>query len=354
MSRFNGFSRTPMWLTALLLAALVAGCGGGGGSGGGAAGATVLPGAAGSPGASATDPTVISSTPANLATNVPTSTDTGAGVTGRQVTATFSQPMDPVTLNSNPAGTLATFTLKETVAGTNVPGTVAMNGANTVATFTPTAAALLPNTNYTATVTTAAKNLALGTAMAKAVAWTFTTNAVALTGQAPVNLGTAGNFAILAKTGISTTGVTAVTGNIGVSPNAASFITGFTLAAPPTSSTTAIEVVGLVFAADYDPPTPINLGVSVSNMETAFTDAAGRAAGVGPRASRCRRSWPPSFSMPLRNAVRRFASAKRHIAWPTPTRRTPTTAGRAELQHVPGSLARTHSQHRHHGPYRCR
>ena len=53
----------------------------------------------------------------------------------------------------------------------------------------------------------------------------FTVQAV----QQPVNLGTAGNFAILAKTGISTTGTTSIVGNIGVSPIAATAITGFGL-----------------------------------------------------------------------------------------------------------------------------
>jgi len=101
-------------------------------------------------------------------------------------------------------------------------------------------------------------------------------------GPGSVGLGTAGNFAILTKTGISTTGGTLVTGNIGVSPDPAVSITGFTLAVPPTTSTTALEVVGLVFASDYDPPTPADLITAVSNMETAFTDAAGRPAGVGP------------------------------------------------------------------------
>lgn len=101
-------------------------------------------------------------------------------------------------------------------------------------------------------------------------------------GPPPVNLGTAGNFAILTKTGISTTGGTLVTGDIGVSPDAAVSITGFTLAATPTTSTTAPEVVGLVYASDYNPPTPANMTTAVANMQTAFTDAAGRPAGVGP------------------------------------------------------------------------
>ncbi len=97
-------------------------------------------------------------------------------------------------------------------------------------------------------------------------------------GPAPVNLGTAGTYVILAKSAISTTGVTAVTGNLGLSPAAASFITGFTLTAPPTTFSTSPIVTGQVFAADYDSPTPSNLTTAVSDMMTAYTDAAGRAA----------------------------------------------------------------------------
>ncbi len=93
----------------------------------------------------------------------------------------------------------------------------------------------------------------------------------------PVGLGAAGNFVILAKTGIDTVPPSVVTGDIGVSPTTASSITGFSLVAPPTTSTTSSQVTGLVYAADFDPPTPTNLTTAVSAMETAFTDAAGRA-----------------------------------------------------------------------------
>ena len=50
-------------------------------------------------------------------------------------------------------------------------------------------------------------------------------------GPAAVNLGSAGNFVILSKTGISTTGTTQIIGDIGVSPVAATYITGFGLVA---------------------------------------------------------------------------------------------------------------------------
>ena len=49
----------------------------------------------------------------------------------------------------------------------------------------------------------------------------------AMAGQTPVNLGTAGNFVILAKSGISTVPTSAITGDIGVSPIDATAITGF-------------------------------------------------------------------------------------------------------------------------------
>lgn len=96
------------------------------------------------------------------------------------------------------------------------------------------------------------------------------------TGPAAVNLGTAGNFVILAKSAVSTTGTTSVMGDIGLSPAAASFITGFALSTPPTTFTTSPLVTGKVWASDYDPPTPANLTTAVLDMQTAYTDAAGR------------------------------------------------------------------------------
>jgi Ice-binding-like/Secretion system C-terminal sorting domain len=100
---------------------------------------------------------------------------------------------------------------------------------------------------------------------------------VAFSQSSTVNLGTAGNFAILAKTGVSTTGVTAITGNIGISPAAASFITGFGLIADATNVfSTSSLVTGKIYASDYAPPTPANLTTAIGDMQTAYTDAAGR------------------------------------------------------------------------------
>lgn len=51
----------------------------------------------------------------------------------------------------------------------------------------------------------------------------------------PVNLGAAGSFGILAKSGSSTVPTSAVTGNLGISPAAGTFITGFSLTADATN-----------------------------------------------------------------------------------------------------------------------
>jgi len=97
----------------------------------------------------------------------------------------------------------------------------------------------------------------------------------------PVDLGTAGDFVILAKTGISTVPVSEITGDIGVSPAAASYITGFSLSADPTNVfATTPQVVGKVFASDYEPPTPSNMTTAIGDVESAFSDAASRAPDV--------------------------------------------------------------------------
>ncbi len=95
--------------------------------------------------------------------------------------------------------------------------------------------------------------------------------------QTLVNLGTAGDFVILAKSGISTVPSSVITGNIGVSPIDASAITGFALSlAAGSPFATSGQVVGQVYAANYAVPTPVNLTTAVGDMQTAYTDAAGR------------------------------------------------------------------------------
>jgi ice-binding like protein len=96
-------------------------------------------------------------------------------------------------------------------------------------------------------------------------------------GPAPVTLGAAGTYVILAKSGISNVPTSAITGNLGLSPAAASFITGFALTLPAGGAfSTSAQVTGNVYAADYAVPTPVNLTTAIGNMQTAYTDAAGR------------------------------------------------------------------------------
>jgi len=114
-----------------------------------------------------TAPTVTSTVPANLDPAVPFNI--------QKITAAFSEGMDSRTL------TATTFTVVETASGTPVTGTVTYAGnAGAIATFTPTSN-LKPSTNYTATITTGAQDLA-GNALAGGGApnpWTFTTGTVA-------------------------------------------------------------------------------------------------------------------------------------------------------------------------------
>ena len=95
--------------------------------------------------------------------------------------------------------------------------------------------------------------------------------------QAPVDLGSASSFVILTKSGISTTGTTAIGGDIGVSPIDSTAITGFGLIMDSTGQfATSSLVTGKIYAADYAVPTPTKMTTAVSDMELAFTDAAGR------------------------------------------------------------------------------
>jgi len=95
--------------------------------------------------------------------------------------------------------------------------------------------------------------------------------------RAPVDLGAATHFAILTKTGITNVPTSAITGDLGVSPAAATYITGFSLVADSTNVfSRSSQVTGKIYAANYAVPTPANMTTAISNMQTAYTDAAGR------------------------------------------------------------------------------
>jgi hypothetical protein len=181
--------------------------------------------------------------------------------------------MDPASISPT------TVTLMQ--GTTAVPGTVSYSGNSVV--FNPTTP-LANNTSYTATIKGGSNGVKsmVGMALANDFSWSWTTAAAeipAAMGPAPVLLGTAGNFLILAKTGISSVPTSILTGDIGVSPAAASFVTGFSLTADSTNVfSTSPQVVGggKVYAANMAGPTPSNLTTAVLDMQTAYTDAAGR------------------------------------------------------------------------------
>jgi hypothetical protein len=201
-----------------------------------------------------TAPTVVATFPLSNAMNVPAN---GA------INAAFSEAMDPATISA------ASFTVKQ--GAVNVPGVVTY--LNSTATLVPSKTLALGAT-FTATVTTAATDVA-GNKLAMSYSWTFSTDAVLPKGPAAVLLGQAGTYVVLAKSAITNVPTSAITGNMGLSPAAASFITGFSMTKAGTKWTSA-QVIGSVFAADNDPPTPINLTTAISDMQTAYTDAAGR------------------------------------------------------------------------------
>jgi hypothetical protein len=105
------------------------------------------------------------------------------------------------------------------------------------------------------------------------------------TGAACVSLGTAGNYAILAKTGVSTVPGSTITGHVGLSPAARTFLTGWSLISEPTDTFfTSAQVVapGKLYAADnVGGTTSVDLTTAVGDMQTAYTAAAGKPAGVG-------------------------------------------------------------------------
>ena len=167
--------------------------------------------------------------------------------------------------------TTSTFTVKQ--GTTLVAGAVTTVGSSVF--FTPSAN-LTSGLTYQATIEVGAKSAA-GLALAAPYSWSFMTGSVVGAGPAAVILGTAGNFVVLAKAAISTVPPSMLTGNIGVSPAAASLITEFALVADATNVfSTSTQVIGKVYASNYAVPTPNDLTTAVSNMESAYTDAAGR------------------------------------------------------------------------------
>ncbi len=192
-------------------------------------------------------PMVITTDPTNNATGV---------TLNKTVTATFNMAMDPTTING------ATFLMKQGL--TSVAGTVSYAG--TTAAFAPTSS-LSPNTLYTCTITTGAKNVP-GVALANDYIWSFTTGTVAA--GLIVDLKSVARFGIIAGVGVSNNaGLSEIHDmDVGICPGVRSSVTGF----PP-----AIIVNGAIYAFDdiAPPGTPAMLLQAKQDLTDAYLFAEG-------------------------------------------------------------------------------
>jgi len=100
-----------------------------------------------------------------------------------------------------------------------------------------------------------------------------------------VDLRTSGDYAILAKTGVSTVPASAIYGDLGLSPISVTAFTGFSyIEKPLLGFAKSTQVTGRMYAADFASPTPTKLTTAVGDMQTAYTDAASRpTSGLGNR-----------------------------------------------------------------------
>lgn len=153
--------------------------------------------------ADATPPEVNSTSPRNGDVNVSIS---------KLITATFSKAMRASSITDT-----GTFTLVETNSSANVDGNVSYSVINKVASFNPTLD-LVPDTNYTAIITTAATDLTANV-MLNDYNWTFVT-AEANASVEVVALGLATPFGIAATVGVTNTGATQIDGDVVLNPSA--------------------------------------------------------------------------------------------------------------------------------------
>ena len=209
---------------------------------------------------------------------IPVLSHLAVGTTTAGTTPTVASLPTSTTTTTTTSTPATTATISPTTTATSSPTTTATISPTTTATTSPTTTATSsPTTTATTSPTTTATTSPTTTATTSPTTTGTTSPTTTATAQALVNLGSAGNFVILAKSGISTTGTTSIVGDIGVSPAAATYITGFglTMDASNVFSTSSL-VTGRVYAATYTPPTPTTMTTAVSDMETAYTNAAGR------------------------------------------------------------------------------
>jgi hypothetical protein len=209
--------------------------------------------------AEVTLPVIISTDPLNGATGV---------ATNKIVTATFSEQMNPLTINN------ITFVLKQ--GSTSVLGSVTYSGLT--ARFSPSLP-LASNTIYTATITTGAMDLA-GNAVEADYIWNFTTGLSVL---AP-NLGSAALLgAFGGNAGITNQGLNTIINNGSISTiGASTLITGFHDGTTGDIYTETPLNVGNVTGRIYTaPPAPGN-STSLAIANAAMLDATAAYLSISP------------------------------------------------------------------------
>ena len=102
---------------------------------------------------------------------------------------------------------------------------------------------------------------------------TETSTTTSATPIATVDLGTAANYVILTKSGISTVPTSSITGNMGVSPIAGTAMTGFAFDTSSPERWTSSQITGGAFSATHSSPVPTTLTTAVGDMETAYLNA---------------------------------------------------------------------------------
>ncbi len=172
-------------------------------------------------------------------------------VLNKVISATFNMPMDMATL------TTVTFTLK--IGTLPVSGIVTYSGLT--AYFTPTVN-LSSNTNYIATITTGAKNVA-GVSMASNYVWNFST-------FFHPNLGTAAQFgAFGGNAGITNQGINTIINNGSIGTTAASsLITGFhdSNAVYTETPLNVGNVTGSIYTAPPAPGTATSFAIATQGL----------------------------------------------------------------------------------------
>ncbi len=177
---------------------------------------------------------------------------------------------DPTTINTT------TFTLKTTIGGTPVAGTVTYNAGTNTATFTPTSP-LANNTGYTATITTGAKDVA-GNALAANKVFAFTTipdtTPPTIIATSPVN----------DSTGVAVSSVVTVTFSEAMDSASVVAAGTFTLKVTATSAAKAGTVTynTATHVATFTPSTPLSTSTGyTATVTTAAKDVAGNALSPG-------------------------------------------------------------------------